>query len=88
MHLLSLLFADQNDEINRWLGEHPMVLGLCAIVLGAAIGGWGLYELKTGVSYDKKGRKMEGGAGQAVTIIRLVFGAVIILFGLYKIVAG
>lgn len=88
MQHLFLLFADRNDEINAWLGEHPMVLGLCSIALGAAIGGWGLYELKTGVSYDKRGRKMEGGAGQAMTIIRLVVGGLIILFGLYKMLAG
>lgn len=88
MHSLYLLFADRNEEINRWLDEHPLVLGLCAILLGAAIAGWGLYELKTGVSYDKKGRKMEGGDGQAMTILRLVVGGLIILFGLYKMVAG
>ena len=83
-----MLFADRNEEINQWLDQHPLVLGLCAIALGAVIGGWGLYELKSGTSYDKKGRKLEGGAGKAASIIRIVFGAAIILFGLYKMIGG
>lgn len=82
-----ILAQDANDAINQWLGEHPLVLGLMFAAIGLAVGGYGLWELVRGVSYDKRGRVMTGGTGKAMSIIRLIAGACCILFGLYKMLA-
>ncbi len=86
--LYSLLAQGRNEEINNWLDENPMVLGLGALVLGGGILAYGLYELQSGVSRDKRGNVVEGGTGKALTIVRLVAGGGVILFGLYKMIAG
>ena len=86
--MLNHLFLARNEEINQWLGEHPMVLGLLFLVIGLAVGGWGVYELMTGVSYDKRGNQMSGGMGKFASIVRIVAGAGCIGFALYKIVIG
>jgi hypothetical protein len=83
-----LLLADGKDDINRWLGENPMILGILFLVIGLAVGGWGVYELLSGTSYDKKGREVAGGTGKVLSIVRIVAGAVCLLFALYKIVIG
>lgn len=82
------LLGDMNDEINNWLNENPFYLGLMFLVIGLAVGGWGVFELVKGISYDKRGRAVEGSTGKLLTIIRLVAGAGCILFGLYKIALG
>lgn len=82
------LLAERNEEINNWLGEHPLVLGLIFLAIGVAVGGWGLYELSTGVAYDKRGKEMSGNTAKAMAIIRIVAGGGCILFALYKILAG
>jgi hypothetical protein len=81
------LLAD-NDAINEWLGKNPLVLGLIALAIGGALAGWGGWELSQGVAYDKWGNKMEGGMGQMLAIVRIVFGVAACAFGLYKIFAG
>ena len=80
----SVLVLARNEALNKWLGEHPMVLGGIFLLIGLAVGGWGVSELMAGVSYDKKGRPMEGGAGKAVSLIRVVAGAGCLIFGAYK----
>ena len=87
MNLLALL-ADASDDINRWLEENPLVLGLIFILIGLAVGGWGIYELRKGVSYDKRGREVSGGMGKTLAIIRLVVGGGCIVFGLFRMLAG
>lgn len=87
MHLF-LLLADAKDDFNQYLENNPAILGLGAMGLGLLIGGWGVAELITGVSRDKKGRVLEGGTGKAASLIRVVFGIGLIGFGLYKLVAG
>jgi hypothetical protein len=77
-----------NSPINKWLAENPLVLGLISLALGGGILAYGLYELKSGVSRDKRGRQIQGGAGRAMTYLRIGFGAVIILFGLFKMLLG
>ncbi|MDA7503726.1 hypothetical protein OAF42_02550 [Planctomicrobium sp.] len=49
-----LLFA-QKEDLNKWLDEHPAVLGGLFMILGFGIALYGVYELKTGVTRDKKG---------------------------------
>lgn len=82
------LLAERNEEINQWLGEHPMVLGLIFLAIGAAVGGWGLHELSTGVAHDKRGNELSGNTAKALAIVRIVAGAGCILFALYKMLAG
>jgi hypothetical protein len=87
MQHLVLLAAD-NEDINRWLGENPMILGLMFLVIGLALGSWGLYELRSGVAHGKYGHTVKGTQGKILAIIRVVVGAGCILFALYKMVAG
>ena len=77
-----------NSPANVWLRENPLVLGLLALLLGVVLAGSGAYELRKGVAHDKYGNVIPGGMGQLMSIIRIVFGIVVCLFGLYKIVAG
>jgi hypothetical protein len=83
-----LLLAADNEEINRWLGENPMILGLMFLVIGLAVGGWGLYEFRSGVAHGKYGHTVKGTQGKILAIVRIVVGAGCILFALYKMVAG
>ncbi|WP_146510823.1 hypothetical protein [Thalassoglobus neptunius] len=78
--------ADRNDEINQWLEENPLVLGGGAIVLGLVLIGSGVYELKSGVTRDKKGRVVEGQMGKPLSIFRIVIGAAVSAFGVYKLI--
>jgi len=87
MSLLTLL-ADAGDDVNRWLEENPLVLGGMFVAIGLAVGGWGIYELRKGVSYDKRGREVSGGMGKTLAVIRLVVGGGCILFGLYRMIFG
>jgi len=82
------LLAQRNEELNRSLAENPMVLGAFFLVIGLAVGGWGLYELLRGVSYSKYGRAIRGGQAKVVAILRVVAGACCILFALYKMLLG
>lgn len=83
-----VLFADRNDEINKWLAENPLVLGLMFLLIGVVVGGWGLYELQSGVSYSKRGKALTGDTARILAIVRIVGGALCILFALYKLVVG
>ncbi len=87
MERLSLL-AQRNQEINNWLAQNPLVLGLIFLGIGVVVGGWGLYELLTGVAYSKRGKNMTGGTAKVLAIVRIVAGAGCILFGIFKMVAG
>jgi hypothetical protein len=82
------LLADANDQINVWLTEHPAVLGLIAMAIGALLIYFGYAGLQSGTTKDKWGNKMEGGMASLMSIIRLVAGAGACLFGLYKMIAG
>ncbi len=78
----------RNEAANKWLEEHPLVLGGGAIALGIVLTYFGVTALKTGRTKDKWGREMEGGSAMAMGVIRLVAGVGAILFGLYKSIAG
>jgi len=82
------LLAARNDEINKWLGENPLILGLIFLALGIVIGGWGVYELMTGVAYSKYGQAATGGTAKMLAIVRIIGGTGCILFGLFKMAFG
>jgi len=84
------LFAQRgrNSEINQWLGENPLFLGLIVFSIGSVLALSGVWELKKGVAHDKYGNEIKGGMGRVIAIIRLVFGSGFAIFGLVKIVAG
>ncbi len=88
MDLLFLLARRGNEELNRWLSENPLVLGGVFLLIGLAVGGWGLYELKKGVAYSKRGKVVEGTRGKALAIVRIVAGAGCILFAVIKMILG
>ena len=89
-HLMTILAQrrGRHDEANKWLDQHPMMLGSIALVFGPGLIAYGIYSLSQGVTRDKRGRKMTGGAAQAMSIIRLVAGVGCAGFGLYKMIAG
>ncbi len=85
---LFFLLADAKDDFNQYLDEHPVILGLGAIGLGLLIGGYGAFELFTGVSRDKRGNVLEGGTGKLASFVRLAMGLFFIGFGLFKLISG
>ncbi len=87
MTQLHLLLA-RNEELNKWLGEHPMVLGGIFVALGLALGGSGIYESRTGVTRDKYGNVVTGAWGKMLTNIRILGGIACIAFGVYKLIIG
>jgi len=81
------LLAD-NEEINKWLGEHPAVLGGGAILLGGVLLAFGVKALLTGRSQGKWGYQMEGPTAYLHGAVLAGFGGLTILFGLYKLISG
>ena len=82
-----LLFA-RNEEANKWLAEHPAALGCMFLAIGLAVGGWGVREMLAGVAHGKYGHRVEGNQAKIIAIMRIVAGAVCVLFGLYKLLLG
>ncbi|MCY2968511.1 MAG: hypothetical protein NT069_33615 [Planctomycetota bacterium] len=78
----------RNEAANKWLEEHPLVLGGGAIALGIVLTLLGVNALKTGKATTKWGQEVEGGSAKAMGVVWLVVGVGAILFGLYKIIAG
>jgi hypothetical protein len=75
-------------EMDRWLAEHPLVLGGCALALGAILLGFGLKDILTGTARTKWGGQVTGGTAQFYGIVRAAGGAICMLFGLYKLLEG
>lgn len=82
-----IVFA-RNEEINRWLAEHPVILGLLALVLAIVLLAIGIVSLLTGRAPTKRGPDLEGGQAKAMAIVWLVAGGACLLFALFKIVTG
>jgi hypothetical protein len=82
-----LLFA-KNEEINRWLAEHPVILGIGALLFGLIFVGLGVSALVTGRAPTKKGPDLKGGNAKAMAFVWLGFGVLCLLFALFKIVGG
>ncbi len=81
------LFA-RNEEANAWLAEHPVVLGLGALVLGLILLGLGISALITGRAKTKRGPDLEGGNAKTMGVVWLIGGGMCLLFGVFKIVSG
>lgn len=86
--MLLLAQRGADSPANMWLNENPLVLGLIAILIGGALAGSGVYELRKGVSRDKYGNEIKGGLGKFTSILRVVFGGAACVFGIYKMIAG
>ena len=60
MNVFMLLAQRGADSpANKWLAEHPLVLGLIALAIGAALAGSGVYGLRKGVAHDKYGNEVK-----------------------------
>ena len=82
-----MLIAAQT-EFDRWLDQHPVVLGLGALLIGAMLLAFAARTIVTGTARTKWGREVEGAEAHVYGVIRLVAGIGLILFGAYKILAG
>jgi hypothetical protein len=78
----------RNEAANKWLAEHPAVLGAGAIGIGALLLFFGISALISGRSTDKWGREHQGGTAYLVGGIQTLFGAGATLFGLFKLVSS
>jgi hypothetical protein len=85
---LSMFLLARNEEINKWLSEHPAVLGAGALLLGLVLLGFGVKDLVTGKARGKWGEEMTGGMAAMMGIVRLVAGLGITGFGLFMLVKG
>ncbi len=68
------LFA-RNEEANKWLSEHPMVLGAGAVVIALILIGIGIMALVTKRARSKVGTELKGGQAQVLGFVWLGFGA-------------
>ncbi len=82
------LIVAQRSAANSWLDDNPLVLGLIFLALGGVLMWSGIRELKTGVAKDKYGNDITGGLGKAISLIRVVIGAGLCIFAVYKAVTG
>jgi hypothetical protein len=82
------LLADSNDEINKWLGENPAILGGIFLVLGLVLLGFGVTAIVTGRSTGKYGHKMEGPMAHLHGAIMAIAGAGFSLFAIYKLISA
>jgi hypothetical protein len=76
----------RNEEINKWLGENPAVLGGLFFVIGLVLLGFGIKDLVTGKARGKWGTEMTGGMASVMGIVRLVAGVGCVGFGAYKLI--
>lgn len=86
--LLLLAQRGADSPANKWLKENPLVLGFLALLLGAVLAGSGVYDLRKGVTRDKYGNEIKGGRGKFTSILRVVVGGAVCVFGVYKLIAG
>lgn len=77
-----------NDEINKWLAENPVVLGGIFLVIGLVVAGFGVVALLTGTSHGKYGGQITGPMAYLHGGVMAFFGGGFALFGLYKLVVG
>jgi hypothetical protein len=61
-----------NHQINRFLGANPLLLGLLLLVIGGALLGSGIYEFRSGVTRDKRGREIQGMMAKPTSHLRIV----------------
>lgn len=81
------LFADVNDDINKFLGDNPLLLGLIAFVFALVFLGLGVVSLVTGRAPTDK-EDLTGTNAKVMAIVWLVAGGGCLMFAAFKIVAG
>lgn len=81
-----LLLLARNEEINKWLGENPAILGGLFLVIGLVLLGFGISDLVTGKARGKWGEQMTGGMASLMGIVRLIGGIGCAGFGAFKLV--
>lgn len=82
------VLADANDPANVWLREHPFVMGLIALTIGAVLAYFGIAGLRSGTARDKWGNEMEGGMAVFLSVLRLLMGVAACGYGLYTMAFG
>ncbi len=82
--LIILAQSGADSQANKWLNENPLFCGLLTLLIGAALAGFGLFELLKGVSLDQYGNEIKGGLGKFTSILRVAAGAAACGFGIYK----
>ena len=82
-----ILFA-RNEAANSWLAEHPEVVGAGALVFALIFIGLGAVALVTKKAPTNRGKDLEGGNAVVMGFVWLGFGALCLLFGLYKIASA
>lgn len=82
-----MLFA-RNEEINQWLGENPLVLGIGAVVIALPLLALGVFALVSGIAPAKRGKDLTGSNAKVMAFVWLGFGGLVLLFGLFKIITG
>jgi hypothetical protein len=83
MHLFG-----KNEEINNWLADNPLILGGGAVALGLVLVGLGVWSLLSGTAPTRRGADLEGGNAKAMAFVWLGFGALCLVFGIFKMVSG
>ncbi|WP_310485204.1 hypothetical protein [Chamaesiphon sp. VAR_48_metabat_403] len=86
--IILLVQSGANSPINKWLNENPLILGLLSLIIGIALAGSGIYELRNGVSRDKNGNAIEGRLGKFTSILRIAIGTAACVFGAHKAISG
>ena len=86
--LVLLAQRGADSPANKWLNENPLVFGILALLIGAAVAGSGIYEFRKGVAHDKYGIEIKGVLGKMASILRVVIGAAFAGYGVYTMIAG
>ncbi|MBS0265260.1 MAG: hypothetical protein JSS02_25225 [Planctomycetes bacterium] len=87
-HFSQVLARGADSPANQWLKEHPEVLGLIFLVIGAILAFTGVSSLMSGEARGKWGTRHSGGMARFIGLIRLVAGIGAGIFGIYQMVAG
>ncbi|MCA9184375.1 MAG: hypothetical protein R3E01_25665 [Pirellulaceae bacterium] len=79
----AIMIGDRDSSANRWLREHPLVLGGFTGVIGLLLLFYGISGLKSGSPRGKFGVQLTGGAATVTSMIRLIMGIGLLIFAAY-----
>lgn len=78
---MAVIAQTDDGGIDRWLGEHPLVIDLMIVAVGTIILANGLHELRSGVAYGKRGGIYRGWSARILAAFRVTIGAGVCLVG-------